>query len=79
MPRLWVLLSAAWIVFWAWQRDIICEFNLPHFGSGPWCLYQSQDIAFHAKTLAILLGPPISVGLIGWVVVGFSSDRQSSN
>jgi hypothetical protein len=75
-PRLWALVSAIWIVFWSWQRNILCEFNLPYFDSGPWCLYQSLDMAFHAETVAILLGPPILVGLIGWVVAGFKPEHD---
>ncbi len=69
LPRLWLLASVIWIAFWSWQRNILCEFDLPYFGSGPWRLYQSQGMAFHARTAALLLGPPILVGLIGWVVL----------
>ncbi len=79
MSRLWVVLSVVWVVFWAWRRNILCEFNLPYFGSGPWCLYQTQDNAYHAKTAALLFGPPILAGLIGWTVAGFKSGPKNSN
>jgi hypothetical protein len=51
--RLWLLLSAIWIVFWSWQGNIL------------------NDMAFY-------LGPPVLIGLIGWVTTGFKSDRPSS-
>lgn len=74
--RLWVCLSIIWICFWAWQRNIVCELNLPHYGSGPWCEYQTWDVAFHIKTAAILFGPPLLVGLVGWVISGFGRTGQ---
>jgi hypothetical protein len=70
MPSLWAALSVVWIVFWAWQRNIICELNLPFFGWGPRCLLQFYDLVLHAGTLAVLLGPPTLVGLIGRAAFG---------
>ena len=77
--RLWVLGSIIWIAFWSWRRDLICELDLPHFGSGPWCFYQSWDVAFHVTTAVLLLGPPALFGLIGWVAMAFISDEHKSN
>lgn len=75
IPRLWLLSSGIWVAFWAWQRNILCEFDLPHSSSGPWCLYQAHDMAFHAQTAAILLGPPIMVGLVLWVIFGLKNSN----
>ena len=77
--RLWLLLSAAWIVVGAWLRNLICEFDLPYYGNGPWCSYQLYDLTFHAKTAALLVGPPVLAGLIGWVALGFMSESRNSN
>lgn len=77
--RLWLLVSAVWIVVGAWLRNIVCEFGLPHYGNGPWCMYQAQDWALHAQTLVMLTGPPALVGLVGWAAAGFvSKDHKSS-
>jgi hypothetical protein len=72
---LWILVSVMWIVFWAWQRNIVCELNLPLFGWGPRCLVQFYDLVLHAGTLAVLFGPPALVGFVGWTAFGGSVSR----
>jgi hypothetical protein len=67
---LWILASLVWIVFWAWQRNIVCELNLPLFGWGPWCFVRFYDLPLHAGTFAVLLGPPALVGVVGWTAFG---------
>ena len=79
LPGLSVTLSVLWIVFWAWQRNIVCELGLPFFHWGPWCLLQLYDLELHAGTFAVLLGPPALVGLIGWAVFGFATERKNPN
>jgi hypothetical protein len=79
LPRIWILLSAVWIVFWAWQRNVVCELDLPYFDRGPWCVYQFYDWAIHAQTLAIILGPPVLAGFIGWAALCFVSRYPNSN
>jgi hypothetical protein len=71
LVRAWIVLSIGWIAFWSWFLDLICEFNFPHYGGGPWCAYQASDMAYHAKSAAIILGPPIGGALAGWVLFGF--------
>jgi hypothetical protein len=74
--RLWLLVGVIWITFWAWRRDLVCEFNLPAYGNGPWCEYQYWDWHYHAATAGVLLGPPLLLGFIGWTICGFLADRR---
>jgi hypothetical protein len=75
MPRSWLLLSVVWIVFSAWQRNIVCEFNLPYLDWVPSCVLDLYDFALHARTLAVLLGPPVLFGLIAWAALGRVAER----
>ncbi len=79
LVRVWVLASILWVAWWIWKRSILCELDLPFFGRGPWCTYRASDWAVHATTVAITLGVPILVGLVGWTCSGFVPVKGQKN
>ena len=80
--RLYWAVSLVWVLFWAWQRNLVCALDLSryggldlsHYGGGALCKDNAADLVFHLNTAAILFGPPLALALVWWVIDGFRSN-----
>lgn len=82
--RLWVVLSATWILYRTWTTsELSCTYNaLFNREYGPWCLNWSHGNpdGFNMDLTTNLIGPPLIAGFLllsfFWITAGFQKDTQ---
>ena len=74
--RLWLVASAGWIGYRAWESGLACPFAWAldvEDSVGPWCKY--RDAAYYAELVAGMIGVPllaaIAILAAAWVFAGF--------
>jgi hypothetical protein len=74
--RLWLAMTALWIAYWSWQRDLPCLLGIDFKGTKFWCADALVDpMGVYAKAAVLILGVPLLIGALGvvilWVGSGF--------
>lgn len=78
--RLWLALSALWVAYWLWRKDLPCllGFNIGHESFACQDPY-AYPMEVYGELLAILFGPPLVFGviifLIFWTIAGFKTPK----
>jgi hypothetical protein len=76
--RTWAATSLLWVIYWVWQRNILCTMGIDITESQPWCadpIVEYGDL--WRETFALIVGGPVLAGAAIastlWIVQGFKT------